>query len=115
MEEKWRRVVIEEEEMRRIRWHIYDGWCEPGAAPPHPSLADPWNWHLSEHYENDETSQSEHMYPEVELGPAVVEFRRFSVEHFSYCIEQLPRVEIAWEEYNAKLIEKARTQSGWMT
>ena len=90
----------------------------PGAAPPHPSLADPWNWHLSEHYEifmvlNNETSQFEHMYPEVELGPAVVEFRRFSVEHFSYCIEQLPRVEIAWEEYNAKLIECAAKEITW--
>ena len=35
------------------------------------------------------------MYPEVKLGPAVVEFRRFSVENFGYYIEQLPRVEIA--------------------
>ena len=63
----------------------------PGAAPPHPSLADPWNWHLSEHYEifivlNHQTSQFEHMYPEVELGPAVVEFRIFSVEYFRYVL-----------------------------
>ena len=53
------------------------------------------------------------MYPEVELGPAVIEFRRFTVEYFGYYIEQLPRVEIAWEEYNAKLIECAAKEITW--
>ena len=63
----------------------------------HPSTADPFQWTLSEHYEGDETSESIHPYLAVDLGPNVIEFRRFSVEYIALYIEQLPRVEYAWE------------------
>jgi len=112
LEELWRRVVIEEEEMRRIHYHIHLEWCL-APAPPHPSLADPFQWTLSHHYEGDETSQSLHEYPIIDLESNVIEFRRFSVEYFGFYIIQLPRVEIAWERYWAKLTECAALEETW--
>ena len=49
----------------------------------------------------------------MDLGSNVIEFRRFSVEYFGLYIEQLPRVEYAWEQYNAKLIECAAQEKTW--
>jgi hypothetical protein len=112
LEELWERVKIEEEEMRRIHWAIHGEWCE-GSAPGHPSLADPFQWQIGESWEGPETSQSTDPYPAVDLAPAVIEFRRFSVEYFGLYIEQKPRVEIAWENYNRKLLECAALEETW--
>jgi len=112
LEELWRRVVIEEGEMRRIHIEIHGEWCL-GPAPPHPSLADPFQWTLSHHWEGDETSQSLHEYPIIDLEPNVITFRTFSVDYFRLYVEQLPRVEIAWERYNSKLIECAHLEETW--
>merc|ERR1719453_362536 len=112
LEELWTIVKIEEEEMRRIHWEIHGEWCV-GPAPPHPGLDDPFNWQISAHSEGDETSQSQHDYPAVDLSPEVIEFRRFSVEYFGLYIHQKPRVELAWENYNRKLLECAALEETW--
>jgi hypothetical protein len=112
LEELWERVKIEEDEMRRIHWAIHGEWCE-GSAPDHPSLADPFQWTLGESWEGPETSQSTDPYPAVDLAPNVIEFRRFSVEYFGLYIEQKPRVEQAWENYNRKLLECAALEETW--
>merc|ERR1719453_49814 len=112
LEELWSIVKIEEEEMRRIHWAIHGEWCV-GPAPPHPGLDDPFNWQISAHSEGDETSQSVHPYPAVDLAPDVIEFRRFSVEYFGLYIAQKPRVELAWENYNRKLLECAALEETW--
>merc|ERR1719453_796627 len=112
LEELWSIVKIQEDEMRRIHWEIHGEWCV-GPAPPHPGLDDPFNWQISEHSEGDETSQSVHPYPAVDLAPDVIEFRRFSVEYFGLYIAQKPRVELAWENYNRKLLECAALEETW--
>jgi len=112
LEELWSIVKIEEEEMRRIHWAIHGEWCV-GPAPPHPGLGDPFEWTLEESWEGPETSQSTDPYPVVDLTPAVIEFRRFSVEYFGLYIVQKPRVELAWENYNRKLIECAALEETW--
>jgi hypothetical protein len=63
-----------------------------------------------EHSEGPETSQSIHPYPAVDLAANVIEFRRFSVEYFGFYMAQKPRVEIAWNNYNQKLLECARLE-----
>merc|ERR1719456_628965 len=112
LEELWTIVKIEEEEMRRIHWAIHGEWCV-GPAPPHPGLGDPFQWTLEESWEGPETSQSTDPYPVVDLTPDVIEFRRFSVEYFGLYIAQKPRVELAWTNYNAKLIECAALEETW--
>merc|ERR1719183_3419200 len=112
LEELWTIVKIEEEEMRRIHWEIHGEWCEP-SGPPHPGLDDPFRWTITAHSEGAETSESQHDYPAVDLTPAVIEFRRFSVEYFGLYIAQKPRVELAWENYNRKLLECAALEETW--
>jgi hypothetical protein len=112
LEEHWDIVKIEEEEMRRIHWAIHGEWCV-GPAPPHPGLDDPFEWTLGQHHEGPETSESVIPYPEIVLTPEVIEFRRFSVEYFGLYILQKPRVELAWENYNRKLIECAEKEESW--
>jgi len=112
LEELWSIVKIEEEEMRRIHWAIHGEWCV-GPAPPHPGLDDPFRWQITAHSEGAETSQSQHDYPVVDLTPEVIEFRRFSVEYFGLYIAQKPRVELAWENYNRKLLECAALEETW--
>merc|ERR1719446_484699 len=112
LEELWRRVVVEEGEMRRIHWAIHGEWCVP-PLPPHPGLADPWNWPDEDHYEGPETSESDHLYPEVNQGDDVIAFRTFTVDHFGLYIIQLPIVEEAWELYNRKLLECAALEETW--
>jgi len=112
LEELWRRVKIEEEEMRRIHNAIHGEWCV-GPAPDHPGLADPFRWTITSYSEGAETSESENPYPAVDLEPVVIEFRRFSVEYFGHYIVQKPKVEEAWENYNAKLLECAALEETW--
>merc|ERR1719183_1387562 len=112
LEELWERVKIEEEEMRRIHWAIHGEWCE-GSAPGHPSLADPFQWQIGESWEGPETSQSTDPYPAIDLSADVIEFRRFSVEYFGLYIAQKSRVELAWENYNRKLLECAALEETW--
>ena len=112
LEELWLRVVTVETEMRRIHWAINGEWCVP-PLPPHPGLADPWNWPDEDHYEGHETSESDHLYPEVNQGDDVIAFRTFTVNHFCLYIIQLPIVEEAWELYNRKLLECAALEETW--
>ena len=112
LEELWSIVKIEEGEMRRIHWEIHGEWCE-GPAPPHPGLSDPFRWTITEASEGAETSESAYPYPSIDLAPAVIEFRRFSVEYFGLYILQKPRVELAWENYNRKLLECAALEETW--
>jgi len=112
LEELWDRVKIEEQEMRRIHDAIHGEWCV-GPAPDHPGLADPFHWQITSYSEGAETSESENPYPEVDLEPVVIEFRRFSVEYFGHYIVQKPKVEEAWENYNAKLLECAALEETW--
>merc|ERR1719456_2144805 len=112
LEELWSIVKIEEEEMRRIHWAIHGEWCV-GPAPPHPGLDDPFEWTITDHSEGAETSESNIPYPAIDLTPAVIEFRRFSVEYFGLYIIQKPRVELAWENYNRKLLECAALEETW--
>jgi len=112
LEELWGIVKREEEEMRRIHNAIHGEWCV-GPAPDHPGLADPFRWTITEYSEGAETSQSANPYPAVDLEPVVIEFRRFSVEYFGLYIVQKPKVEEAWENYNAKLLECAALEETW--
>jgi len=112
LEELWNRVKIEETEMRRIHDAIHGEWCV-GPAPDHPGLADPFHWTITEYSEGAETSQSVNDYPQVDLEPVVIEFRRFSVEYFGHYIVQKPIVEEAWEAYNRKLLECAALEETW--
>lgn len=104
LEHLWTIVRLHEEEMRRIHWAIHGEWCL-GNAPNHPSLADPFHWTITEYKEGPETSESVNNYPAVDLEDDVFEFRRFSVEYFGLYIEQKPKVEEAWFNYNQKLQE----------
>jgi len=104
LEHLWSIVRFEEEEMRRIHWAIHGEWCL-GAAPEHPSLADPFHWTITEYKEGAETSESVHNYPAIDLEDDVIEFRRFSVDHFGQYLVQKPKVEEAWLNYNLKLQE----------
>jgi hypothetical protein len=112
LEELWTIVKFEEEEMRRIHWAIHGEWCV-GPAPPHPGTDDPFRWTISAASEGDETSQTLDPYPVVDLTPAVIEFRRFSVEYFGLYIAQKPKVEKAWRDYNSKLLECAALEETW--
>jgi len=112
LEELWTIVKTREFEMREIHTHIHGEWCIP-PAPPHPGLEDPFRWQIAEHSEGEETSQSVHDYPEIDYTPAVLEFRRFSVEYFGHYIQKLPEVELAWENYNRKLLECAAKEETW--
>jgi len=108
----WALVRHEEEEMRRIHWAIHGEWCE-GNAPPHPSLADPFHWTITEYKEGAETSESVNDYPAVDLEDVVIDFRRFSVDYFGHYIVQKPRVEEAWYNYNLKLVECRALEERW--
>jgi len=112
LEELWLRVVTVETEMRRIHWSIHGEWCVP-PLPPHPGLADPWNWPDEDHWEGPETSQSVHEYPHVNQGDDVIRFRTFTVDAFGEYIIQLPIVEETWELYNRKLLECAALEETW--
>jgi len=112
LEHLWNIVRNEEEEMRRIHWAIHGEWCL-GSAPEHPSLADPFHWTITEYKEGAETSESTNNYPQIDLEDDVIEFRRFSVEHFGEYIVQKPKVEEAWSNYNRKLIECANLEEVW--
>jgi len=111
LEELWRIVVVEEREMREIHWAIHGEWCV-GPDPPQAFLEDPFNWHLTEHKEGAETSESQIDYPEID-NDHVIEFRRFSVTQFGHYIRQKPIVEQAWENYNRKLLECAALEETW--
>ena len=104
LEHLWSLVRLEETEMRRIHWAIHGEWCL-GSAPDFPSLADPFHWTVVEYKEGAETSESVNQYPAVDLETDVIEFRRFSVDYFGHYIVQKPRVELAWLNYNNKLVE----------
>jgi hypothetical protein len=112
LEHLWGIVRMEEAEMRRIHWEIHGEWCL-GAAPEHPSLADPFHWTITEYKEGAETSESVNAYPQVDLEDDVIEFRTFSVNHFGEYIVQKPKVEVAWLNYNNKLIECAALEETW--
>ena len=112
LEELWERVKIEEGSMREIHWEIHGAWCV-GPEPPHPGLDDPFEWMPVASKEGPETSQTEGEYPVVDYTADVLEFRRFSVNAFGRYIEQKPRVELAWENYNRKLIECAALEETW--
>merc|ERR1719329_1879402 len=83
----WGIVRMEETEMRRIHWGIHGEWCL-GNAPEHPSLADPFHWTITEYKEGAETSESINAYPQVDL---------------------------AWSNYNTKLLECAQLEEAWVT
>merc|ERR1719329_419769 len=110
----WGIVRMEETEMRRIHWGIHGEWCL-GNAPEHPSLADPFHWTITEYKEGAETSESINAYPQVDLEDDVIEFRRFSVDYFGDYILQKPKVELAWSNYNTKLLECAQLEEVWVT
>jgi len=112
LEHLWIIVRNEETEMRRIHWAIHGEWCL-GSAPDHPSLADPFHWTVTEYKEGAETSESINDYPQVDLEDDVIEFRRFSVDYFGQYIVQKPRVEVAWANYNRKLLECAHLEEVW--
>jgi len=111
LEELWRIVKHEESEMREIHWAIHGQWCV-GPEPPQPILDDPFRWQLTEHKEGAETSQSTQEYPEID-NDHVIEFREFSVNQFGRYIVQKPVVEVAWENYNRKLLECAALEETW--
>jgi hypothetical protein len=111
LEELWNIVKIEEGEMMEIHWAIHGEWCV-GPEPPQPILDDPFRWTYTEHMEGAETSESIHPYPLIN-NDHVIEFRRFSVEQFGHYIRQKPIVELAWENYNRKLIECAALEETW--
>jgi len=111
LEELWRIVKIEEQEMREIHWAIHGEWCV-GPEPPQPNLEDPFRWQLAYHKEGEETSQSTEDYPLID-NSHVIEFRRFSVDYFGRYITQKPLVELAWENYNRKLLECAALEETW--
>jgi len=114
LEHLWSLVRLEETEMRRIHWAIHGEWCV-GAAPDHPSLADPFHWTITEYKEGAETSESVNSYPQVDLEDNVIEFRRFNVDYFGQYIAQKPKVEEAWSNYNSKLVECAQLEEFWDT
>jgi len=111
LEELWRIVEIEEREMREIHWAIHGEWCV-GPDPPQPNLEDPFRWQLAYHSEGEETSQSTEDYPLID-NSHVIDFRMFSVTQFGRYIEQKPVVELAWENYNRKLLECAALEETW--
>jgi hypothetical protein len=111
LEELWRIVKIEEQEMMEIHWAIHGEWCV-GPDPPQPILDDPFRWQITDHMEGAETSESIHPYPLIN-NDHVIEFRRFSVEQFGHYIRQKPIVEHAWENYNRKLLECAALEETW--
>jgi hypothetical protein len=111
LEELWRIVKVEEGEMREIHERIHGEWCV-GPEPPQPFLDDPFNWVPGQHMEGPETSQTEIPYPLIN-NDHVIEFRRFSVEQFGHYIHQKPIVELAWENYNRKLLECAALEETW--
>jgi len=111
LEELWRIVTMEEREMMEIHWAIHGEWCV-GPAPPQPILDDPFRWQITQHHEGAETSQSTIDYPEID-NDHVIEFRGFSVEQFGRYIHQKPVVELAWENYNRKLLECAAKEETW--
>jgi hypothetical protein len=111
LEELWQIVKHEESEMRIIHWAIHGEWCV-GPDPPQPILDDPFRWQITDHMEGAETSESIHPYPLIN-NDHVIEFRRFSVEQFGLYIHQKPRVELAWENYNRKLLECAALEETW--
>jgi len=112
LEELWVIVKTRESEMRRIHWAIHGEWCE-GNSPDHTSLADPFRWTQEEYSEGAETSQSTNAYPLVDHTTDVINFRRFSVDHFGQYIIQKPLVETAWANYNLKLLECAQKDEEW--
>jgi hypothetical protein len=114
LEHLWGIVRMEETEMRRIHWGIHGEWCL-GNAPDHPSLADPFHWTVTEYKEGAETSESINDYPQIDLEDDVIEFRRFSVDYFGQYIIQKPKVELAWSNYNTKLLECAQLEEAWVT
>merc|ERR1719444_73778 len=111
LEELWRIVTMEEREMMEIHWAIHGEWCV-GPAPPQPILDDPFRWRITQHHEGAETSLSTIDYPEID-NDHVIEFRGFSVEQFGRYIHQKPVVELAWENYNRKLLECAALEETW--
>jgi hypothetical protein len=112
LEELWQIVKLEEEEMRSIHWAIHGEWCATHPEPPQANLDDPFNWQIVSHMEGAETSQTEIPYPEIN-NDHVIEFRHFSVTQFGLYIAQKPRVELAWENYNRKLLECAALEETW--
>jgi len=111
LEELWEIVKVEETEMMEIHWNINGMWCV-GPDPPQPNLDDPFNWQITAFKEGAETSESEHDYPLID-NSHVIEFRGFSVNQFGRYIAQKPIVELAWENYNRKLLECAALEETW--
>jgi hypothetical protein len=112
LEELWRIVKIEEEEMREIHWAIHGAWCV-GPEPPQPGLDDPFRWNPEEAKEGPETSLTDGDYPQINYEQDVIDFRLFSIDRFGSYIVQKPRVEKAWEDYNRKLLECAALEETW--
>lgn len=102
LEELWKVVRREEEEMQRIHWAIHGEWCV-GTVPEHPSLADPWHWTNTAYKEGPETFDSVNEYPAIDLEEDVFEFRKFTVDHFGQYIIQKKIVWEAWEAYYKQL------------
>jgi len=113
LETLWKDVKREETAMRVIHSAIYGRWCDLEIPPPHPGLADPFEWVPEVSKEGPETSQSVGDYPVVDYSGEVVAFRTFSVLQFQYYIDQKIVVEEAWRAYNTKLIECAQKEEAW--
>jgi len=112
LQELWNIVKLREHEMKEIHWAIHGEWCE-AIEPPQPGLEDPFEWQITQHSEGAETSQSTIDYPVIDYTPAVINFRGFSVEQFGHYILKLPEVELAWENYERKLVECAAKEETW--
>jgi hypothetical protein len=112
LEELWDIVKHEEEEMREIHRKIHGEWCV-GPEPPQPGLDDPFRWNLEIAKEGPETSQTDGEYPTITYTQELIDFRVFSINQFELYIAQKPLVELAWENYNRKLIECAALEETW--
>jgi len=122
LEEDWSQVKMQEELLRDIHNRIHDEWCvHPPTINPDPYYFE-WSWSCSQSDgpegawagcplpQMPETSQTTGAYPVLDFAQDVRDFRQTSVTDFGLYIIHEEAVRIAWQTYNARIIECAQLE-----